>query len=136
MSGEARRRVVILILSVDEAHRLERCLPAARAQGADEIVVVDNACTDATAAVAARHGARVVALGERMDARSDAILAQGERIEAAAREVADRGAQLAEALPVMQRAIEMAEPLEGVVERLGRVADRLPGGGRGRPASR
>jgi hypothetical protein len=27
----------------------------------------------------------------------------------------------------MQRAIEMAEPLEGVVERLGRVADRLPG---------
>jgi hypothetical protein len=62
-----------------------------------------------------------------MEKRSSEILAQGERVVAAAREVADRGAELAAALPVMQRAVEMAEPLEGVVERLGRVADRLPG---------
>jgi methyl-accepting chemotaxis protein len=81
-------------------------------------------------------GARIAEVGEKMDARTDAILAQGERIEAAAREVADRGAELAAALPVMQRAIEMAEPLEGVVERLGRVADRLPGGQRGRAPGR
>jgi hypothetical protein len=27
----------------------------------------------------------------------------------------------------MQRAVEMAEPLEGAVERLGRMVDRLPG---------
>lgn len=73
-------------------------------------------------------GERIASLGERMDARSEAILEQGDAVIAAAREVADRGAELAAALPVMQRAIEMAEPLEGVVERLGRVADRLPGG--------
>ena len=58
-------RTAVLVLSVDEAQRLERCLPAAAQQGADEIVVIDNACTDATRAVAERHGARVVALPER-----------------------------------------------------------------------
>ncbi len=41
----------ILLLSVDEAPMLERSLPAALAQEpAAEVVVVDNACTDATAA--------------------------------------------------------------------------------------
>ena len=58
-------RVAILVLSVDEAGRLATCLPAAGGQDADEVVVVDNACTDATAEVAERHGARVVALPER-----------------------------------------------------------------------
>lgn len=33
-----------------------------------------------------------------------------------------------EALPVFERVAEMAEPLEGTVTRLGRLADRLPGG--------
>jgi GT2 family glycosyltransferase len=55
--------VTAVVLSVDEAHHLETCLPALA--GADEVVVVDNASADETAAVAARHGARVVALGER-----------------------------------------------------------------------
>ena len=49
----------ILMLSVDEAHLLERSLPAAVAQADAEVVVVDNACTDAPATVAERHGARV-----------------------------------------------------------------------------
>jgi GT2 family glycosyltransferase len=52
-------RVCILLLSVDEAPMLRRSLPLAVAQvpGA-EVVVVDNASTDATAALAAAHGAR------------------------------------------------------------------------------
>ncbi len=58
-------RSVILVLSVDEAARLERSLPAAAQQGADEVVVIDNACTDDTAGVAERHGARVVSLPDR-----------------------------------------------------------------------
>jgi hypothetical protein len=29
-------------------------------------------------------------------------------------------------MPVLQRAVEMAVPLEGAVERLGRIVDRLP----------
>ena len=100
-----------------------------------ERIVEMGARMDGRAEAVIEMGARVVALGEQMDARSEAILDQGERVVAAAREVADRGEQLALALPVMQRAIEMAEPLEGVVERLGRVADRLPGGARARSGS-
>ena len=56
-------RTAALVLSVDEADRLRTCLPPLG--GADEVVVIDNACTDETRAVAEEHGARVVALGER-----------------------------------------------------------------------
>lgn len=56
-------RTTVLLLSVDEASWLRRSLPAAAAQPeATEIVVIDNACTDETAALAAEHGARVVRL--------------------------------------------------------------------------
>ena len=56
----------ILLLSVDEAPMLERSLPAAVSQTpAAEVVVVDNACTDATAELAERHGARRLALEPR-----------------------------------------------------------------------
>lgn len=56
-------RVAAVVLSVDEAALLEDCLPALRA--ADEVLVIDNACGDATRAVAERCGARVLALTER-----------------------------------------------------------------------
>jgi GT2 family glycosyltransferase len=57
-------RVTIILLSVDEAPMLARSLPAALAQrpAPDEVLVVDNACQDETAELAARHGARVLAL--------------------------------------------------------------------------
>jgi GT2 family glycosyltransferase len=55
----------ILMLSVDEAHLLERSLPAAVAQPDARVVVVDNACTDRTASLCEQHGARRVALRER-----------------------------------------------------------------------
>jgi hypothetical protein len=83
-------------------------------------------------------GARVddlVALGDRVDqidARAVEVLATGDRVEQAARDVAASGRLIADALPVLQRAITMAEPLEGAVERLGRIVDRLPGGARPR----
>ena len=57
-------RTAIVVLSVDEAERLQACLPAAAGQGADEIVVIDNECVDATEEVAREYG-RVV----RLDAR-------------------------------------------------------------------
>jgi len=52
------------MLSVDEAHLLERSLPAATLQDA-EVVVIDNACSDNTATLCERHGARRVVLRER-----------------------------------------------------------------------
>jgi GT2 family glycosyltransferase len=55
--------VAAVVLSVDEAARLEESLPAVTAA---RLVVVDNACTDASADVAERHGARVVRLQRRV----------------------------------------------------------------------
>jgi GT2 family glycosyltransferase len=75
--------VVAVVLSVDEAERLETCLPAL--SDADGIVVVDNACLDATQEVAREYGARVVSLPQRLsyaaamnaglrEAHADAVL--------------------------------------------------------------
>ena len=58
-------RLAALVLSVDEAERLQTSLPPAVAQ-ADEVLVVDNACTDATVAVARHAGAQVLALPRRL----------------------------------------------------------------------
>jgi GT2 family glycosyltransferase len=75
-------KTTILLLSVDEAPMLERSLPAALAQhvggeaeagegtgseaGAEvEVVVIDNACADATAELAERLGARLIRLPRR-----------------------------------------------------------------------
>jgi GT2 family glycosyltransferase len=79
--------VTIILLSVDEAPMLARSLPAALAQqpAPDEVLVVDNACQDETAELAARHGARLLALSVRRSyaaavneaiaaARGDAVL--------------------------------------------------------------
>lgn len=55
----------IVMLSVDEAHRLQRSLPAALGQPGAEVLVVDNACTDGTRTVAQDAGAHVLSLGQR-----------------------------------------------------------------------
>jgi hypothetical protein len=127
----------LMLRALEDLHTL--ALAAARLERVEErlneradMIIAMGGQIDRRAEALLELGERLVELG----GRTDAILAQGERIEATAREVADRGADLAAALPVMQRAIEMAEPLEGVVERLGRVADRLPGGQRGRAPGR
>lgn len=56
----------VLLLSVDEGAMLARSLPAALAQDDADVVVVDNASSDDTAQVAARHGARVLRLAARV----------------------------------------------------------------------
>ena len=55
--------VSVVIPVHDDAVHLDRCLHALALQTVPplEVVVVDNACTDDSAAVALRHGARVVA---------------------------------------------------------------------------
>lgn len=64
--SEPVERTTILVLSVDEAHLLAHSLPAAVAQPGAEVVVIDNACSDATRTVAEAHGARVLGLRERV----------------------------------------------------------------------
>jgi len=58
-------RIGIPIISTDEAELLRHSLPAALAQDDVEVVVLDNASTDATSAVAAELGVRCVRLDER-----------------------------------------------------------------------
>jgi GT2 family glycosyltransferase len=61
-------KTTILLLSVDEAPMLARSLPAAVAQREHvpdvEVVVIDNACTDATSELADAHGATHLRLGD------------------------------------------------------------------------
>lgn len=72
---------------------------------------------------------------EHVERRIDGLLEMGDQvlkeipdIQRSAHEVAVRGAEVAAALPLLERAIAIADPLEGTVERLGRIVDRLPGG--------
>jgi chromosome segregation ATPase len=103
-----------------------------------------------------RRAEAIMALGERLDRRAEAIMVLGERLDGRAaelielgdgmRELGDRidergaeivdraggvvetGAELIAVLPAFERALEMATPLEGAIDRFGRLVDRLPGG--------
>lgn len=55
-----RPRVSLLIPARNEAHNLPRSLPGMLAQGADEVIVLDDASSDDTARVARELGATVV----------------------------------------------------------------------------
>ena len=56
----------ILLISTDRAKELRRSLPAALAQDDAEVMVIDNASTDETAALVSSHGARHLRLERRM----------------------------------------------------------------------
>jgi GT2 family glycosyltransferase len=56
----------ILLISTDRAGELRRSLPAALAQDDAEVVVIDNASTDATGELAREHGARLLRLDRRL----------------------------------------------------------------------
>jgi hypothetical protein len=86
----------------------------------DRAVVIGETIADNSAAM--------VELGERMIILGDTMVERSTLIADRAREVADRGGEVAAALPMLERAVAMASPLEGTVERLGRALDRLPGG--------
>ncbi len=104
------------------------------------------------------RGGDILELGERLESSVTALLQAGLRLDDRARELAELGGSLAEvgctmhpdavavhertaeaiaaveelsaALPTLERAVGLATPLEGAVERLGRVVDRLPRGRR------
>ncbi|PNY82978.1 family 2 glycosyl transferase [Deinococcus koreensis] len=62
-----RPRVSLLVPARDEATNLAVTLPALLAQGADEVIVLDDGSSDDTAQVARRLGARVVSGSPRPD---------------------------------------------------------------------
>lgn len=59
-------RTTVLLMSADEAPLLRHSLPAAMAQEGADVVVLDNASSDGTAAVAREHGAEHLLLPERL----------------------------------------------------------------------
>jgi hypothetical protein len=96
-----------------------------------------------------RRAEAVMELGERLDRRAGELLdmgghmqALGEQVDARGAEIADRasavvqtGGDLIAVLPTLERALDLATPLEGAIDRFGRFVDRLPGGQRARPGA-
>jgi hypothetical protein len=92
------------------------------------------------------RGAAIGALGERLDERAAALLELGGGIDLLGRQIDARGAEIVDrasrvvdtgnnlivALPTLERALELATPLEGAIDRVGRFVDRLPGGANAR----
>jgi len=116
----------LLLRALDDLHTI-----ATVAQDANARLARLEASADALVTIGSQmevHARNVLDLGGRIDERGEQIVAEGRIIQERAREVSDRAGQVLEALPLLERAIALAEPLEGAVERLGRVADRLPGG--------
>ena len=129
----------------------------------EEIAAIGHQVLDVAERLDRRAGA-IMELGERLDRRAEAFMALGERldgraadlievgdgirelgarIDARGEEIVDRagrvvetGTELITVLPAFERALEMATPLEGAIDRFGRLVDRLPGGAtRRRPAA-
>ncbi len=86
-----------------------------------EAIMVLGQRLDDRAAELIELGAGMQELGERVDARGAEIVVGADR-------VAETGGELITVLPALERALEMATPLEGAIDRFGRLVDRLPGG--------
>ena len=111
-----------------------------RADAAVELLERIDARADEILALGASIDARgqsIVELGGQLHALGSEIHSQGVLIEERAAEVAVRGQELVATLPTLEAAVALVTPLEGAVERLGRMVDRLPGGARrpGTPGS-
>jgi hypothetical protein len=108
--GEEIARTGQAVLEV--AERLER-----RA----EVFTVLAERLDARAGELLSLGAELRQLGFQVDAR-------GGQIVDSAGQVVEAGAELVAVLPTVERAIALATPLEGAIDRFGRLVDRFPGG--------
>lgn len=75
-----------------------------------------------------RRLAELIALGESIRELGDRFDARGGELVERANRVAETGEELIASLPAFERAVEMATPLEGAIDRFGRFVDLLPGG--------
>jgi hypothetical protein len=73
------------------------------------------------------RGAALLALGAEVNEIGRQMLPEARLVHARAGEVVEQAADLVAVLPTLRRAVELGEPLEGAIARLGRVVDRLPG---------
>ena len=87
------------------------------------------------------RGYTITELGERLDARALQLIEMGQnmhevgiRIDATGAQIVDRAGhvvatagELIAILPTVERALDLASPLEGAIDRFGRIVDRFPG---------
>jgi uncharacterized protein (DUF3084 family) len=101
---------------------------------ADAVLAMGQRIEDRTDALLALGGSveerahQLVELGARMEALGERVDARGKEVAERAGEVVERGGELIAVLPALERALELATPLEGAIDRFGRLVDRLPGG--------
>ncbi len=88
-----------------------------------------------------QRGYTMTELGERLDARALQLLEMGQnmhevgiRIDATGTQIVDRAGhvvatagELITILPTVERALDLASPLGGAIDRFGRMVDRFPG---------
>lgn len=70
---------------------------------------------------------QLVAVGEQMGTLGDQIDVRGTEIVASAQLVSQTAHELMLVLPTLERALDLATPLEGAIDRFGRFVDRFPG---------
>lgn len=142
---DAATRFVTDLVAIE---RLVRTAPAQINQLlalAEEIVAIGHQVLE----IAERLDARAEAfgqLGERLDQRAAELIVVGEQIPAMGDQIDVRGAEIVTTaervnqtaqelilmLPTLERALELATPLEGAIDRFGRFVDRFPGASPGR----
>jgi hypothetical protein len=132
---------------VDDAaavERLVRSLPDQLERGlqiGDELVVIGHQLQEIAERLDARAG-EFQDLGERLDVRAVQLLELGHSIRDLGGRIDDTGAEIVERagqvvgaaanlislLPTVERAVDLASPLEGAIDRFGRLVDLFPGG--------
>jgi hypothetical protein len=132
----------LILRALDDLHAIAqaaRSLPDVEARLAERIDELESRATEVLDAVSTAEATLGdgIAVGRQLDERAGVILDSTERIVAAAHAVAEGADHVAAVLPSLEASAtaatvlaQTAEPLQGLVERLGRIADRLPGAGR------
>jgi S1-C subfamily serine protease len=132
----------LILRALDDLHAIAqaaRTLPDVEARLAQRIDELESRATEVLDAVSTAEATLDdgIAVGRQLEERAGVILDSTERIVAAAHAVAEGADHVAAVLPSLEASAtaatmlaQTAEPLQGMVERLGRIADRLPGGGR------
>jgi hypothetical protein len=123
----------VIVQALDDLHAIAeaaRRLPAIEATLTEQFQIL-NRQTERIIELGQRlheRGGELLVHSDRLHMRSEEVLAESERVRASAHEVAVRGAEVAAALPALQQIVTTTEPLQGAIERFGRMVDRLPGG--------
>ena len=81
------------------------------------------------------RSSELIDLGTRMHDLGDRVDATGTEVASQAGSVVETATELIAVLPTLERALQMATPLEGAIDRFGRLVDRLPGGRRPDPGA-